>query len=68
MSNKIGVLGAMKNGDGRRRCRWGIQIPQLKTQRELARELGASEQATISHVIRPGGDYEGASPAPSVQL
>jgi hypothetical protein len=39
---------------------WRALRGALKTQRELARELGVS-QATISHVIRIGGDYKRAS-------
>jgi IS30 family transposase len=33
----------------------------LKTQRQLARELGVS-RGTVSHVIRIGGDYKQVSP------
>jgi hypothetical protein len=40
---------------------WRALRKTLKTQRQLARELGVS-QATISHVIRFGGDYKQASP------
>jgi hypothetical protein len=39
---------------------WRALRGALKTQRELARELGVS-QGTISHVIRIDGDYKRAS-------
>jgi transposase len=40
---------------------WRALRETLKTQRQLARELGVS-QGTISHVIRVGGDYKQVSP------
>jgi transposase len=40
---------------------WRALRKTLKTQRQLARELGVS-QGTISHVIRVGGDYKQVSP------
>ena len=40
---------------------WRALRKTLKSQRQLARELGVS-QATISHVIRLGGQYKQASP------
>jgi hypothetical protein len=40
---------------------WRAFRKTLKTQRDLARELGVS-QATISRVIHLGGDYKQISP------
>jgi hypothetical protein len=40
---------------------WRALRKTLKTQRQLAQELGVS-QATISHVVRVGGDYKQISP------
>ena len=40
---------------------WRAVRRTLKSQRQLARELGVS-QATISHVIRLGGHYKQISP------
>jgi hypothetical protein len=40
---------------------WRALRKTLKTQRQLARELGVS-QGTISHVIRVGGNYKQVAP------
>lgn len=40
---------------------WRALRKTLKTQRQLARELGVS-QGTISHVIRIDGDYKQVAP------
>ena len=40
---------------------WQALRKTLKTQRQLARELGVS-QGTISHVIRVDGNYKQVSP------
>jgi IS30 family transposase len=40
---------------------WQALRKTLKTQRQLARELGVS-QGTISHVIRVDGNYKHVSP------
>jgi transposase len=43
---------------------WRALRCTLKSQRQLAQELGVS-QGTVSHVIRMGGRYKLASPGPS---
>jgi DNA transposition AAA+ family ATPase len=40
---------------------WRAPRSTLKSQRQLARELGVS-QATISHVIRVDGEYKQVAP------